>query len=200
VYVQNKIIIIVCEGASEKAYIQELNRYLEEEDIPLHFIPRPSNGGQYTPVVRKYKEVRRGNRATEIFIWVDYDRYQRNDNSDMDNYRSKPDDIPNFLFSYENFEDFLCMHCDRSEMERWWTFCIGRDHFNTPSHSNEYMPAFRAFIGENYEKGDMPININYHSLNNLQIHQNDLTVPFKCDFAEKLINLIATEKWANCNK
>ena len=44
-YVQNKIIIIMCEGASEKAYIQELNRYLEEEGIPLHFIPRPWNGG-----------------------------------------------------------------------------------------------------------------------------------------------------------
>ena len=34
-YIQNQNIIIVCEGASEKAYIQELNRYLEEEDIPL---------------------------------------------------------------------------------------------------------------------------------------------------------------------
>lgn len=54
-YVQNRNIIVVCEGASEKAYIQELNRYLEEEDIPLHFIPRPSNGGQYASVVKKYK-------------------------------------------------------------------------------------------------------------------------------------------------
>lgn len=36
-YIQNRNIIIVCEGPSEKAYIQELNRYLEEEDIPLHF-------------------------------------------------------------------------------------------------------------------------------------------------------------------
>jgi len=39
-YVRNRNIIIVCEGASEKAYIQELKRYLEEEDIALHFIPR----------------------------------------------------------------------------------------------------------------------------------------------------------------
>lgn len=160
----------MCEGASEKAYIQELNRYLEEEDIPLRFIPRPSNGGQYTPVVRKYKEVRRDNKTTEIFIWVDYDRYQRNDNSDADNYRSKSDDIPNFLFSNKNFEDFLCMHLNRSEMVRWWTSCVGRDHFSTPSHSNEYMPVFRAFIGENYEKGAMPINISCHTLNNLRLH------------------------------
>ena len=63
----------MCEGASEKAYIQELNRYLqEEEDIPLHFIPRPSNGGQYSFVVKKYKEVRKDNRIGEILIWVDW--------------------------------------------------------------------------------------------------------------------------------
>ncbi len=134
-YVQNKTIIIVCEGASEKAYIQELNRYLEEEDIPLHFIPRPSNGGQYSPVVQKYKEVRKHNKTTRILIWVDWDRYQRNDNSDMDNYRKKPGDIPDFLFSHMNFEDFLSMHRDRAEMERWGTSCVGRDHFTTPSHS-----------------------------------------------------------------
>ena len=97
----------MCEGASEKAYIQELNRYLEEEDIPLRFVPRPSNGGQYTPVVKKYKEVRRDNRTTEIFIWVDYDRYQRNDNSDTDNYRSKSDGIPNFLFFEQEFRGFF---------------------------------------------------------------------------------------------
>jgi uncharacterized membrane-anchored protein len=32
-YVRNRNIIIVCEGASEKAYIQELKRYLEEKEI-----------------------------------------------------------------------------------------------------------------------------------------------------------------------
>jgi hypothetical protein len=68
VYIRNQNIIIVCEGASEKAYIQELTRYLEEEDIPLHFIPRPSNGGQYSPVVKKYREVRKENRTTKILI------------------------------------------------------------------------------------------------------------------------------------
>lgn len=94
VYRQNRNIIIVCEGASEKAYIQELNRYLEEEDIPLHFIPRPSNGGQYSPVVKKYMEVRKENRAASILIWVDWDRYQRNDNADLDNYRKNPTTSP----------------------------------------------------------------------------------------------------------
>lgn len=193
-YVQNKNIIIVCEGTSEKAYIQELNRYFEEEEIPLHFIPRPSNGGQYNPVVQKYKEVRKNNRTIKILIWVDWDRYQRNDNSDMDNYQSKPDDIPDFLFSYKSFEDFLSMHCDRSEMVKWWTSCVGRNHFISPSHSKDYMPDFRAFIGENYKKGDIPIHINCHTLNNLRIHQNDPAVPFKCDFAREFFRLIEIER------
>jgi hypothetical protein len=39
-YVRNRNIIIVCEGASEKAYIQELNRYLEEKEI--HCILSPA--------------------------------------------------------------------------------------------------------------------------------------------------------------
>lgn len=189
-YIRNQNIIIVCEGASEKAYIQELNRYLEEEDIPLHFIPRPSNGGQYSPVVKRYREVRKDNRTARILIWVDWDRYQRNDNADMDNYRNKPNDIPDFLFSYMNFEDFLSMHCDRLNMQRWWTSCVNRDHFNKPSHSAEYMPAFRVFIEKTYEKGDIPIDINRHSLENVKTHQNDSSVPFTCDFAKVLFQLM----------
>ena len=194
-YVQNKTIIIVCEGPSERAYIQELNRYLEEEEIPLNFIPRPSNGGLYTLVQKKYREVRKNNRSTRIIIWVDWDRYQRNDNCDMDNYQSKPDDIPNFLFSYQNFEDFLSMHCNRSEMQKWWSSCVSRNHFTTPSHSKEYIPVFVTFIGGHYSKGELPITIDRQSLNNLKIHQRDTSIPFKCDFAKELFRLIDTEEY-----
>jgi len=190
-YEQRKSMTVVCEGASEKAYIQKLNRYLEEEDIPLHFFPRPSNGGQYTQVVRKFKEARKNNSTARILIWVDWDRYRRNDNADMDYYRKRSKDIPDFLFSYMNFEDFLSMHLDRDEMEKWWTSCNGRHHFDTPSHSKEYMPAFRSFIGETYDKGEIPIEIDCHNLGNLRSHQNDPSVPFKCDFAGELFRLMA---------
>lgn len=189
-YIQNRNIIIVCEGPSEKAYIQELNRYLEQEDIPLHFIPWPSNGGQYAPVVKKYREVRKDNRTAKILIWVDWDRYLRNDNADMDNYRNKSNDIPDFLFSYMNFEDFLSMHLNRDKMENWWISCNSRHHFDTPSHSKEYLPAFKLFIGTMYEKGEMPIPIDCQSLENLRTHQNDVSVPFKCDFARELFRLM----------
>jgi hypothetical protein len=141
--------------------------------------------------VKKYREVRKDNRTARILIWVDWDRYRRNDNADMDNYRNKPSDIPNFLFSYMNFEDFLSMHLDRSEMERWWASCVSRNHFTIPSHSKDYLPAFRSFIGETYAKGEMPIEIDCHNLVNLRAHQNDPSVPFKCDFAEELFRLMA---------
>jgi hypothetical protein len=91
-----------------------------------------------------------------------------------------------------NFEDFLSMHHDRSQMQRWWTSCVSRDHFTTPSHSNEYMPAFKAFIGGDYAKGDMPLAIKCNLLENLRTHQNDSSVPFKCDFAKELFTLIDT--------
>lgn len=193
-YKQKKSILVVCEGPSERAYIQELNRYLNEEEIPLIFIPKSSDGGQYTLVIRKYKEVRKANRSSEIIIWVDYDRYQRNDDSDMDNYRSKPAAIPDFLFSHQNFEDFLSMHCDRPEMERWLTSCVARNHFNIPSHSSEYMQSFKVFIGGNYKKGVIPICINSHTLNNVRIHQEDPAVPFKCDFVKTFFCLIEDER------
>lgn len=36
----------------------------------------------------------------------------------------------------------------------------------------------------------MPIELNNCTLENLKAHQNDKTVPFKCDFAKKLLMLI----------
>ncbi len=192
-YVQKKIIIIVCEGTSERAYIQELNRLLKEENIPLSFIPRSSDGGQYSKVESEYKKARKDNRNTRILIWIDWDRYQRNDNLDMDNYKKKPTGIPEFLFSYQNFEDFLFMHKETEDLEKWIMFCSGKNHFHSPLHSAEYIETFKSLFNNNYSKGEIPIDINSDSLNNLQKHQNDQSIKFKCDFARELFNLINLE-------
>lgn len=141
-------------------------------------------------MVKKYREVRKDNRTARILIWVDWDRYLRNDNADMDNYRNKSNDIPDFLFSYMNFEDFLSMHLNRDKMEKWWISCNSRHHFDIPSHSKEYISAFRKWIGETYEKGEMPLPIDRQSLENLRTHQDDPSVPFKCDFAKELFRLM----------
>ena len=191
-FVPNKIIVVVCEGASEKAYLQELNRYFDEEAIPLSFIPKSADGGDYAKVARKYREVRKANHKEEIIIWVDWDIYQRNDRKNLDNYHRKPADIPDFLFSYKNFEDFLSMHFDRAEMDKWMSSCIGRNHFDTPSHSSEYLEDFITFIGKSYTKGEMPIDITFHALENLKRHQKDESILIKCDFAEKLFQSIGS--------
>lgn len=96
----------------------------------------------------------------------------------MDNYQNKPSSIPNFLFSYMNFEDFLSMHLEQDKVNRWWVLCNGRNHFNSPSHSSEYISEFEEFIGE-YRKGDMPIDFDCHSLDNLKINQENESIPFK---------------------
>ncbi|MGM0431229.1 MAG: hypothetical protein ACQEQU_00785 [Spirochaetota bacterium] len=189
-YKQNKPILIVCEGPSERAYMQELNRYFEEEDIPLILIAKPSNGGQYSLVIKKYKETRGANKNSIIHIWVDWDIYLRNDERNMDNYTRKPSGIPDFQFSYMNFEDFLSMHLSREELNWWWVSCTSRNHFTTPSHSNDYIPAFKECIDEEYTKGEIPIEINCQSLANMRRHQEDPSIPFKCDFAEVLFELI----------
>jgi hypothetical protein len=187
-----KPILCICEGASEKAYLQELNRYFDEEEIPLYCIPKPSNGGQYIRVRNTYRAVRKANPKSTILIWVDWDRYKRNDEKDMDNYQKKPSDIPNFLFSVMNFEDFLSMHLEREDLNRWWISCTSRNHFNSPSHSREYLHEFECLLGIHYVKGEVPICITMRSLENLRMHQEESSIPFKCDFAEELFRLIKT--------
>lgn len=185
-----KTIIVVCEGASENAYIQELNRFLDENKQPFRFIAKPSNGGMFSHVIRKYNEIRRDNSRTEVLIWVDWDRYCRNDNGDKDNYDRKAKGIPDFLFSYHNFEDFLVMHFDRSIVDEWVVSCISRDHFKNPSHSKEYEKAFNALIKDAYIKGELPIEINSNTLKHLREHQNDSGIFFTCGFAQKFLELI----------
>jgi len=186
---QKIIIIVVCEGPSERAYIQELNRYFDEEEILLQFVAKPSNGGQFSLVKSKYREVRQNNKKSIIKIWVDKDRYFRNDASDMDHYKAKPLDIPDFLFSYMNYEDFLTMHLSSEKLNNWLFFCNKRNHFTAPSHSSEYLSEFVKFIG-NYSKGEIPFEINKQTLENLKKHQEDSSIPFKCDFADELFCLL----------
>jgi hypothetical protein len=48
--------IILCEGESEIAYIQELNRYLRENECDFIFIPKLIGSGFFTDVHKKHKE------------------------------------------------------------------------------------------------------------------------------------------------
>ncbi len=50
----NQIIIILCEGNSEYAYIQELNRFLREEEKNVVLIAKTIGSGHYADVKRKF--------------------------------------------------------------------------------------------------------------------------------------------------
>lgn len=179
-----KVVIIVCEGNSEYAYIQELNRYLDDNDYPFIFAPKIIGCGHYQLATKKYNAVRRENpRTANIQIWVDKDTYIRNDTGDKDNYRNKPAKIPDFLFSHNNFEDFLTMHLQKEQVETWHNICANNNHFANPMHAETYEPLYTQHILSSYKKGEMPFEINDDMIGSLLNNQEDQNLNFKCDFA-----------------
>jgi len=161
--------IMICEGFSERAYLQRLQSFLEaqtgEWPVPLLFIPRISvgtdgseqGGGFYKDVVRCYKAQRRSNPHTSIEVWVDDDIYVRQDSaaerSNRARYMGKPAGIPDFVFSFHNFEDFLVLHLDDAAIQRWHT-AFAPAHVARPLHSGDYLSLYKSVIPE-YRKGDL---------------------------------------------
>lgn len=185
-YSAKKTSIIVCEGNSENAYIQELNRFFDANDYDISFVSKPIRNGHYKPATLKYKEVKRNNTRSNIYIWVDKDTYQRNDENDGYNYEHKPQKIPNFLFSYLNFEDFLVMHLDEEIVQIWQEICMNNNHFNYPMHAEKYLKLLREYIFPNYKKGEIPFEITQNKFDNLLKNQQNPKIKFKCDIAEMI--------------
>jgi hypothetical protein len=183
---QHKTYLVVCEGPSETAYLQELNRFFRESQINILFVPKSSNGGKYSLVEKKYREIYKNNKKSQIMIWVDYDIYWRNDQENRESYAAKSSKIPDFLFSRMNFEDYLTLHLEDRELKKWIIQCESHKHFTNPMHSTVYEPLFKDSLFENYKKGDMPFSITQERLNRLFEKNNDPRVPISCDFATKL--------------
>ena len=190
--VQTCALPIFCEGASEKAYLQELNRYLDDKDYPFIFVAKPINNGHYKPATLKYKSVKKDNPHSDIHIWVDKDTYIRNDEGDGDKYKNKPKTIPDFLFSYNNFEDFLSMHLPDDLLAKWQNICSSNNHFENPMHSVTYEPLYNDNIINGYKKGEMPFAIDGGHIEKLLQNQENKGIYFKSDLAILLRTL--------CNK
>lgn len=172
--------IIVCEGESEWAYLQRLQGFLDDLELPpdtfetpLQFIATKRSvvkGGEYKRMENHYRCTRKEHRKTSIEIWADFDLYHRNDFKCADHYKAKPGGIPDFLFSFHNFEDFYALHFDGQPLSDWLQFggTAGRRHFTTPLHSEGYLPEVeRIFPG--YEKGGLPAGfVSWASLRNLK--------------------------------
>lgn len=202
--------IIVCEGRSEYVYLQRLQSFLdaqaEDWSVPLRFIPKlPVNsdgdengGGFYTNVTRCYRQQRRENRNSMIVVWVDDDIYVRQDSdaerSNHANYMGKPAGIPDFVFSFHNFEDFLALHLDDAAIQRWHT-AFDPAHVAHPLHSVDYLPLFETVI-TGYRKDDLsPDFITRESLMRLKTNLARPLIPAPADprfrsFARFLIDQI----------
>lgn len=169
--------IIVCEGESEWAYLQRMQSFLDQQPLangafetPLRFIvPKRGivKGGSFGRLKNQYNQTRGQNKRSTIRIWADFDLYHRNDNQCADHYAAKTEGIPDFHFSYYNFEDFYALHSDGERFQEWLRFGA-RGHFDTPWHSDDYLPEIEKIFPD-YAKGGLPADfIRWDSLRNLK--------------------------------
>jgi hypothetical protein len=171
--------IIICEGESERAYIQRLQGFLDDLPLPdgepfatpLRFIPNLVGTGSFGKLTARYKVARLSARNnSSIQIWTDFDLYHRNDRNCAHQYAAKPPGIPHFLFSYHNFEDFFALHFNGPELNQWLAFgsSAGQNHFATPLHSGDFVPAIKAMF-PGYSKGALAADfVSWSSLRNLK--------------------------------
>jgi len=184
--------IMVCEGRSERAYLQRLQSFLDDQTecwpVPLQFIPRlpvggdgsEQGGGYYTNILRCFKSERKKNRKSRIEVWVDDDIYVRGDSErerkNRASHLEKPEGIPGFRFSFHNFEDFLALHLDDAAIQRWHA-AFDPTHVARPLHSKDYLPLYEAVFPE-YRKGDVPPDfITRESLSRLKARLDSPLVP-----------------------
>ncbi len=192
---------IICEGKSEYAYIQELLRYVRDNELNVKFTLRPYNagGGDYNSLIEEYNKQKHTRKNDKDFIiWCDDDIYVRNDMGNKDSYDSKGNDIPNFLFNTHNFEDFLIMHLEEDILNKWIAACNIAKHFKRPLYAGgkggyEQLLADKEIFytkasGRQYIKGELPdiFKINSQGLENLFKRQIDKKIPFKSLFIDFL--------------
>lgn len=173
--------IIVCEGESEWAYLQRLQAFIEDQEVPpncfeapLRFISPKSaiaKTGSFGKIKTTYNKTRKTNGTRcSIQVWTDFDLYHRNDNHCAEHYAQKTAGIPDFLFSFHNFEDFYALHFDGATLEKWRHYGgpTGRRHFTAPLHARDYKSEVkRIFPG--YKKGGLPPDfVSKASLQNLK--------------------------------
>lgn len=179
----HKTYIILCEGNSEYAYIQILNRILLENNINISFAAKEIGTGHFSDVEKAYKKQCKENKKLEKVIWVDKDIYKRNDKDNDTKYASKKN-VPDFLFTTYNFEDFLVMHLDDDIINSWEQILNTNGHFNQPLVATVYEQLIKDSITifTDYKKGVIPFEITLDNIRHAyKIHQNQ-NIKFKSDF------------------
>ena len=169
--------IIICEGKSEWAYIQRLQSFLD--NLPLEpgnfeaslrwICPKRAvtETGTFGKLKNQYNKTRKENKEASIQIWADFDLYHRNHKGCADLYVKKTAGIPDFHFSYHNFEDFFALHWEGDQLQEWLKFGA-QGHFTIPLHSSDYLTKTEEIFPD-YKKGRLPADfISWHTLKNLK--------------------------------
>jgi hypothetical protein len=182
---------IICEGNSEYAYIQELNRLLKRGEGAA-FTAHTAGNGHFKIIRRKYKQVKDNQRHCNLIVWVDRDLYFRNEN-DCETNRLAAKDMT-FYFSIMNFEDFLMLHQDSSRAKEWFEIMDSKKHWIDPLKDAEYMPEFRNFFHD-YNKGEFPFELTKENLINLFQNTKKYSSADGCNtFADYLYREIEIDK------
>lgn len=177
--------IVVCEGDSEVAYVNELNRLLYRDPFGfkmLAFRAVCAESGHFDRIKRVVKTEKAANPSSRLLVWVDFDVYCRNDLNNRLKYQNRKG-LPDFLFSVMNFEDFLMMHCETPQLKAWTEVCRRHRHFEVPMHAWEYEPLFRDFWPD-YQKGDMPFELTRQRLEQLFVNLEIPDLPIRNEFGQ----------------
>ena len=174
--------IVICEGRSEFAYVQSLNRMLTTVEGRAAFVPKSADCGNFSAIKRCYQKQKKSNRESEILIWVDRDIYVRS-KVEIEAYAKKKN-IPDFFFSTMNFEDVLALHQPKSVLYEWDTICVRKNHFTNPMTDDQYIPLYTKTVCSDYRKGTFPpgFRLTKTVLENAFANNEDPNVNIRCDF------------------
>lgn len=154
--------IILCEGESERTYVQMINKLFKFKDTScVVFKAVCVQCGYWDKLQKAYKKACKDNPKCSIFSFIDHDIYLRE--SDMDRngkyFNLLNDDniiAKSVLFSHMNFEDVLMLHLDKKILKDWIDVMNAYNHFNAPLFAKEYVPIFDNFC--NVHKDELPDN------------------------------------------
>lgn len=206
-----KPIYFICEGRSENNYLNLLNKFFDENNINYIFQYNnvnlegvfPNKGDLeantcYSKMIKFFKEKFAQNIRSGTFVfWLDDDVFKRKEINKSslekiitEKFSSKNKEI-RFIYSYENFEDFLVMHLDDDKINKWQNICEKCNHFKNPMKAKIYEEKFRE-IFPNYQKHILPdkIVIDNSKMKLLYDRQQNSQIKFKCDLIDFIRNKI----------
>lgn len=195
-------IFVLCEGESEKLYLQYLNIILQNQyDADLIIVSRCfKGGGVYKALTSNLKRARNKLKEVEkkfgpndfLYIWLDYDCFMRDYPENLEEFQNFVKSIKlgsefKILWNYMNFEDFLILHYDATKIAELQDKLYNTPHFTCPLHSEEYLPVYCEIIPE-YRKAKLPndLVLDMAKIKNCIINIENTDYEFRSDISEIL--------------